>query len=281
MKISKRDIMLLIGFVGILAGICSYFFVFSPVMEKADALENENAQLQTRILDLSEKMANKESYKTQTEEMQKEMKQIYQLFPVNVKEEDSILLAINQELLSPMVIATVTIDPLEEVSFLEDAETEEVEYTYEIAEVEQLEAQEGVVDPATAETPDAVNGSTTGVSPLGLYNRKVTFNYGVSYEGLKRSIKNLNLQSNRTSIDNVTVVYDEETGLLMGTTTVNMYCVPNQEGKEYREPDFSSVLLGTDNIFGTIVIQSEANLEDLDMADGEDGEEEENDETDE
>jgi hypothetical protein len=42
-----------------------------------------------------------------------------------------------------------------------------------------------------------------------------------------------------------------------------MYCVPNQEGKEYVQPDLTSVLLGTDNIFGTITIQSEAGLDDI------------------
>ena len=52
----------------------------------------------------------------------------------------------------------------------------------------------------------------------------------------------------------------------MGSTVVNMYCVPGQEGKEYREPDFSSVLLGTDNIFGTIKIQGESALPDLEQA---------------
>ena len=65
------------------------------------------------------------------------------------------------------------------------------------------------------------------------------------------------------------MVYDEQTGLLKGTTTVNMYCVPNQEGKEYEEPDFGGVLLGTDNIFGTRVIRSEGSLPDLE--DGEEG----------
>ncbi len=269
MKVSKRDILLLIGTVGILAAVCSYLFVFQPYMEKADALETENIQLQERIIDLNGKMANKDSYETKTAEMKQEMEAIYQLFPVNVKEEDSILLAINQELLSPMKIDSLTINALEAVPFLEDVETQEVEYTYEIDEVEQLEAEQGESDPVSADTPDATDGGAADISPLGLYNRSMTVNYDVSYEGLKRSIKNLCMQSNRTSIENVTVVYDEETGLLTGSTLVNMYCVPDQEGKEYVEPDFSSVLLGTDNIFGTITIQSEAGLEEPDEESGE------------
>ena len=96
--------------------------------------------------------------------------------------------------------------------------------------------------------------------------------YEISYEALKRSVKNICLQTDRMVIDNMTVVYDESTGLLHGTTAVNMYCVPNQEGKEYVQPNFSSVLLGTDNIFGTIVIRSESGLGDLEGAEGEGGE---------
>ena len=85
----------------------------------------------------------------------------------------------------------------------------------------------------------------------------------MTYEGLKRGIKNICVQPNRMSIEKVTVAFDETTGLLAGSTVVNMYCVPGQEGKEYVEPDFSSVLLGTDNIFGTVKIYSEENLPDL------------------
>lgn len=98
-------------------------------------------------------------------------------------------------------------------------------------------------------------------------------NYEVSYEGLKRSVKNICMQTDRMVIENLAVVYDEQTGLLRGTTAVNMFCVPGQEGKEYEEPDFGGVLLGTDNIFGTRVIRSEGSLPDLE--DGEEGAEDE------
>ena len=132
MKVSKRDILILIGFLGILLGVCSYLFIFQPTMEKADALEQENQQLQMRITDLSSKMANKDTYLSETDKMNKEIKDIYQLFPVDVREEDCILLAINQELMSPMAINSITIDALEDVSFLDDIDTGEdaVSYTH-------------------------------------------------------------------------------------------------------------------------------------------------------
>lgn len=274
MKVSKRDVMLLIGFLGILAAVLSYLFVYQPMMEKADALETENEELTARIADLSGKMANKETYQSETEQMRQDMEDIYQLFPVDVREENAILLAINQEMISPMFIDSVSIDPLVDVPFLEGMEEEEIDHTYTIDEVEELEAQEGTSDeePAAVAEPEAQ--TSTSLNPFGLKTRKMTMNYDVSYEGLKRSVKNLCMQTDRMTISEVTVAYDESTGLLQGSTTVDMFCVPGQEGKEYVEPDFGHVLLGTDNIFGTIVVQSEAGLADLED-EGEDEEAEE------
>ena len=265
-KTSRKDVLLLIGLLGVLVAVAGYFLAYKPNTEKTEKLKAENEQLQQRVIDLGQKMKNKGTYIEKTESMNQEMQAIYQLFPVDTREEDSILLAINQELLAPMKVESVAINTLEEVPFLDDVqEDEEVEYTYEIGEVETYEDQEGIQDPETAETAPVEEAASMG-NPYGLFNRETTINYTVSYEGLKRGIKNICVQPNRMSIEKVTVAFDETTGLLAGSTVVNMYCVPGQEGKEYVEPDFSSVLLGTDNIFGTIRIHSEQDLPELEDA---------------
>lgn len=268
MKVSKRDILLLVAFIGILAAVCSYFFVCQPTMEKTEALVQENQQLQERIADLQNKTENRDSYESQTAQMNQRMKEIYQLFPVDVREENAVLLAINQELLSPMKVESVTIDALLEVPIAEVQQEEMPDATYEIDEVEAIEDDIGIQEGPTPEAGDTQGAA--GVNPFHLMNRKTTINYEVSYEGLKRSVKNICMQTDRMVIDNLSVVYDEQTGLLKGTTSINMYCVPDQEGKEYEEPDFGGVLLGTDNIFGTRIVSSEGSLPDLE--DGEEGE---------
>lgn len=270
MKVSKRDILILIGFLGILIGACSFLFVFQPTMEKADALQQENMELQSRITDLQSKKDNKDTYESETAKMEQEMKEIYQLFPVDVREENAILLAINQELVAPLKVDSITIDALLEVPFLEDAPEEETQISYEIDAVEELEDYEGTQQSEEALTVGGDDGSG-GLNPYGLKNRKMTMTYEISYEGLKRSVKNICMQTDRMVIEDLSVVFDETTGLLHGTMAVNMYCVPNQEGKEYVQPNFSSVLLGSDNIFGTIVLRSESGLPDLE--DGEEAEE--------
>lgn len=277
MKISNRDKLLLIGFIGILLAVCSVYFIYMPTMEKADALEAENVQLEQKINDLSMKMEQKDSYIADTQSMKQETEAIYQRFPVDVREEDALLLAINQELISPMVINNVSIGTYEFVA-IPDIPEEDVDHTYEIDAVEEYEAQEGITDD-TAAIQDAGADNTSasdGNSPL--VNRNITINYLCTYAGLKRGIKNISVQDNRMSIDNLTVVYDETTGLLTGTTSVDMYCAPGQSDKEYVQPNFSSVPLGTDNIFGSIELQSERGLADLE--DSESEEEAESEDTD-
>ncbi len=272
MKVSKRDVLLLLGFLGILAAVCSYVFVFQPTMEKTEAMKEENQKLEERIADLQNKSDNKESYESQTAQMNLRIEEIFQLFPVDVREENAVLLAINQELLSPMEVESVTIDALLEVPVVEVQSEEMPDATYEIEEVEAIEDDLGTQEAPTPEAGDAQGDS--GMNPFSLMYRRATLNYEVSYEGLKRSIKNICMQTDRMVIDNLAVVYDEQTGLLKGSTTINMFCVPNQEGKEYEQPDFGGVLLGTDNIFGTRIVRSEGNLPDLEEgAEGEAGEE--------
>lgn len=272
MKASKRDILLLLLLIGILAVTGSYFLVFQPYMEKADALEQENQQLQARINDLSSKMDNKDNYIAETESMKREMDLIFRQFPIDVREEDSILLAIGQELISPMMVSSISIGACEQV--LLNSDNEDVSHTYEIDEIEEYEAQEGISDEVSASAAEVSDSSSI---PSVLMARNVTMNYLVSYEGLKRSIKNICVQDNRMTIDNMTVAYDETTGLLTGMTSVNMYCIPGQAGKEYVTPNFSSVLLGTDNLFGSIEINGERGLADIEANGDEDGEETEED----
>lgn len=248
MKVTKRDVLLILALIGILAAALSYFLVFDPYKEKTEALVAENGRLQQQVAALEEKEKNKEFYEKEMERMRQEIADIYQVFPVDVREEDCILMAINQEIISPMDVQSINISLVNDVEFTVDTSQEPVhDYSTGGGDVPDDAA-------AAANTSD-----TTGM----LRNRQTTFNYTVSYEGLKRSILHIGDQTNRMAIDSLTASFDDATGLLVGTTTLNMYIAPYQEDKPYVQPNFSAVLLGTDNIFGTIVITSEANMPDV------------------
>lgn len=232
MKVSKRDIYLIIGFLGVLAFLCAFLWVYQPTMEKVDALKAESRSLEIEIADLQSKMDNKDTYVTKTQEMATEMDGILQLFPVELKEEDAIVLTLTEELLSPMTVVTLTMDETEPVDF-------EL-YTQESEEAEPVDTGETV--------------------QLGLYRNPVSMQFVSSYEALKRYVKTVALQTNRTKIVGVTASYDETTGLLTCVANLNMYFITGQEDKTYVQPDFSSVIMGTDNPFGTITMPYEAGV---------------------
>lgn len=232
MKVSKKDIYLIIGFLGVLAFLCAFLWVYQPAMEKVDALKAESRSLEIEIADLQSKMDNKDTYVSKTQEMTTEMDSILQMFPVELKEEDAIVLTLTEELLSPMIVTTLTMDETEPVDF-------EL-YTQESEEAEPVDTGETI--------------------QLGLYRNPVSMQFVSSYEALKRYVKTVALQTNRTKIVGITASYDETTGLLTCVANLNMYFITGQEDKTYVQPDFSSVITGTDNPFGSITMPYEADV---------------------
>ena len=232
MKVSKKDIYLIIGFLGVLAFLCAFLWVYQPTMEKVDALKAESRSLEIEIADLQSKMDNKDTYVSKTQEMATEMDSILQMFPVELKEEDAIVLTLTEELLSPMIVTTLTMDETEPVDF-------EL-YTQESEEAEPVDTGETI--------------------QLGLYRNPVSMQFVSSYEALKRYVKTVALQTNRTKIVGITASYDEMTGLLTCVANLNMYFITGHEDKTYVQPDFSSVITGTDNPFGSITMPYEADV---------------------
>ena len=232
MKVSKKDIYLIIGFLGVLAFLCAFLWVYQPTMEKVDALKAESRSLEIEIADLQSKMDNKDTYVSKTQEMATEMDSILQMFPVELKEEDAIVLTLTEELLSPMIVTTLTMDETEPVDF-------EL-YTQESEEAEPVDTGETI--------------------QLGLYRNPVSMQFVSSYEALKRYVRTVALQTNRTKIVGITASYDEMTGLLTCVANLNMYFITGQEDKTYVQPDFSSVITGTDNPFGSITMPYEADV---------------------
>ena len=57
--------------------------------------------------------------------------------------------------------------------------------------------------------------------------------------------------TNRMAVDNISLAYDINTGMLSATSMVNMYYVLGSD-KQYSQQNLSGVGIGTDNIFGTI-----------------------------
>lgn len=247
MKITKKEIGLLIALGGILIGVVGYFLVMSPLQDKAKALRGENQTLSEQVALLEKVAGFQDIYNEEIARMKDEMDMIYQVFPSDVRQEDAIVLSINQEMAAPLVVNTVSISPLELVVYADEYEEEKTKHTYDYDEVLGELAPEDET-PAVDENgqPVIVEG-TQGL----LMDRQVTIDYKAPYEGIKTGLRNIAAQVNRMSVNSINLAFDETTGLIAGSAAIDMYCIYGQEDKPYVSQNLSAVLLGTDNPFGT------------------------------
>ncbi|MDD3414410.1 MAG: hypothetical protein PHY47_10465 [Lachnospiraceae bacterium] len=236
MSISKKDTQLLIGLSGLLIAVLVFWFLYKPLTEKTEVLRNENVQLTARVAQLEQMAANESNYKSETQRMNNELTQTYNLFPSNVLTEDVIYLALNQEIVAPLTVQGIAIDA-----------------SAQIYAVSQNSISQNSISQNAVSENAVPEGNPSNVV---LFNQPATFSYQSSYEGFKRSLDNICNNQNRMTIESVTAAYDNTTGLLTGSTKVNMYYLTGT-GKGYIAPDFSNVPVGTNNLFGTVSIPSE------------------------
>ena len=96
-KLSMRDKKLLLIFLGIAVFALGYLLVFHPQMDKAEALRAENVPLREKLNELKEIEENKDFYVSETAKYNDQVNAYLAMFPVDVKEEDAILLGKRME----------------------------------------------------------------------------------------------------------------------------------------------------------------------------------------
>ncbi len=94
MKVTKRDVGLLIMLVGILAAILSYNFLYQKNIEKAEAETAKLKELQDTQAGLKELEDNLPFYKSEIERMDEENAEIVAHYPADVLPENEIMYAV-------------------------------------------------------------------------------------------------------------------------------------------------------------------------------------------
>lgn len=223
MKVSKRDLYLLLAVAGIIIAFCSWQFGFKKMSAKTEALRNDTTTIQAEIDKYSAVKNNIEIYQKGIEDYSNKIADTLRNYPVNVLTEDVIMLG---------------------------------------RELEKNDDTTAVTS-AMSNTPvntftAASNPASTSSTPVSyqLYRTDVSLIYTTSYGGFKEFMDYINGHTNRMSVQNFSLSYDSNTGLLAGSSTVNMYAIVGTD-KAYVEQNLSGVQLGTDNIFGTIELQKE------------------------
>lgn len=235
MKISKRDINLLVGFLGILIAFLAYQFGYRNVQKAVEELENQNRQIEAEIAELEALEANRDFYISETDRMNQEITAWVGEFDSNTLPEDEMKFAYeqdNENLPSYLLINSMT--------FTDPA----LLYTTN----QNQTGTEGTTDQT---------GSTNVVTVENiyptyyLYQTQTSYGMDCSYAGMKNIVRSILNGGNRKAVENISLAYDDSTGQLNGTILVDTYFVVGSD-KPYAQPSLIPVRQGTDNIFGTM-----------------------------
>ena len=220
MKVSKRDLYLLLAVAGVIIAFCAWKFGFEKMNAKTEALRNDTATIQAEIDKYSAVKNNIDIYQKGIEDATNKIAGILRKFPSDVLVEDAVILG------------------------------------------RELEKNDASTYVTSASVGNRVNVYTAQSVPADATSTPVTYQlfedqvgiaYTTSYKGFKEMLDYINGHANRMSLENFALSYDSATGLLSGSSAINMYCVTGTD-KAYVEQNLSGVKLGTDNIFGTISI---------------------------
>lgn len=232
--ISKRDKCLLIGLVGVVFLLLAWLYGYTPLQEKTMALETENVTLKAKA-DLYQSInANLPTYEEGIKKMEGKIAEISNSYPVYISREDEILFLANMEntFVSDIAVENITMSAVEEIVANVQVETADTE---------------AVTQEAAAATETAVEAGPD----VHLYRQPVNYSFRCTYKGVKDMVTHLYTQSDKKSIEGLTLAYDSSTGNLMGSVDLNQYYMTGID-KNYQPTSVPAVPKGVRDVFHTV-----------------------------
>lgn len=212
-KIPQKQIKLIIVLVTLVIIVFSYFFGYRKYDNKAEIINKENRLLISSKNELKEKHKKKDALVENIKEMKERIMLIDNEFPSGLAQDKSIMFIHNLSNYAEMNIKLISLN------------------------------DNKLFYPATGfEVSD--NGGLKG------YKTSVTISYASTYEGFKKCIDYISNYKDRMNIPNFNAAFDNTSGNLSGTMTIDMYALSGMD-KKFEETIIEGVLIGTDNIFGT------------------------------
>jgi len=232
--VSKRDKCLLIGLFGGLFLLLAWLYGYTPLQEKTAVLQAENVTLKAKA-DLYQAInANLPTYEEEIRQMEDKIATIGNSYPVYISREDEILFLANMEntYVSDIAVENITMSAVEEIIANVQVETADTE---------------AVTQEAAAATETAVAAGPD----IHMFKQPVNYSFRCTYKGAKDMISHLYAQTDKKSIEGMTLAYDSTTGNLMGSVDLNQYYMTGID-KLYQPTSVPPVPKGVRDVFHTI-----------------------------
>lgn len=222
MKISDRDKKLI--FILILACIIALpiLFVIRPCKEKTDALNAEIAELTERFNYLADLKEKQPFYEEEIVRLNNEKKDIIDSYAVGLSQEDLVMFLRNFEnnLPLPMVAEGYT------------------EYEETLVSAAMTDAEGNV-------TPEMKAISTSTI-----------ISFKGEYEPMKEFFKGIYNNKEKMDISLAQITYDELTGVLIGTVSLDQYAIIDGE-KEMKNTPIPAMEHGNESVFSNVIVEVE------------------------
>lgn len=263
MKVSKKDLSLLLVLFAFLLVIGAIFYGNS-LAGKTETLVAENATLSQEVAYLQDLYDHQQEYQEESDRMNYEMEEIKEKFPAEIRPETQIMYANGLEAKYDVLLDTIDMPGTELVTVQGDfsvaGTTTAMDTTAETEDVDGESTDTTETTDAT-QTVDTASTISTAATTISLLKSPTSLGYQSSYKGLKDLVRTINGDTDRKSIESLSVGYDETTGNLVGTLEMSMYALSGTD-KEYQAPVVTGVTDGLQQIFtgATTLNRSGANL---------------------
>lgn len=253
MKLTVNNKRLLIIVGSALMILLAYYFVFTPQMEAAFKLADENEKLYEKHAQLVDIEKNQEKYKADTAQMEAEVLAYLKQFPSEIRAEDVFMLDRDIEQESEITITTIGLQDPALLASVEGITIKNTEENQKLAD-KNNQATKDQVDKIEGVEKEDGTVVTANATSMSLYTTLNETNFAGGYDGLKRAIEYINGLERRTTVEGMTVTFDAATGNLAGSLSLNMFSMSNT-GAVYTEPTVDGVPVGRGNVFGTVEVQ--------------------------
>lgn len=270
---SEKDKYLLIGLLGVLFAIISWFLVASPIKNKTEELKTQNVTLKQTADLYVEISTGIDEYKKRIENLTSEKEGILDTYPASIAREDQIMFWANMEntFQDQLAVSTLNMAIWEEVLPEQLTEPAPVVEETEDTATEDAAAEDAQNAAAAEPTPeDAVTqAAQEAAAAVHLYRAPMNFSYVATYRGLKNMINYLFSQSDKMNIENLNVAFDSATGNLAGNIDMNQFYLMGTD-KQYTPAQIPTVSKGVSDVFHTVegaALTPEETQEDTDTED--------------
>ncbi len=215
MKLSDRDLKLLVLLLLVAVIVCPIFFLIRPFNEKIDSTNQHITQLKEREDFLAKLDANRAFYNSSIELLANERTKIIQDFAEGFWDENNIFFLADTEEQIPIAMTTLTFANSEPTIISEDT-----------------------VDPNTGEVIKGLTATTS----------MTTVSYVSGYQELKDFLQYIMNQKKRMVITSISAEQDEA-GNISGVFVLNQYAVTG-EGRSLDPVSEENIDSGVDRVFG-------------------------------